>query len=507
MGVKNIIKKDNYKDSVFLMSISGEIEKHKGVNSVSLMMGTQANKEILAASNLLTDEGEAANENDLIIALDISSDDLLNDTLDFIEKKFNTTIEPDEDSSSVSPTSISNAVSINKNVNLALISVPGQYAAREAMISLDHGLHVMLFSDNVSLEDEIRLKKKAFEKDLLLMGPDCGTAIINGIPLGFANAVPSGDIGIVAASGTGMQEVSVTIAKYGSGITQAFGTGGRDLKKEVGALTMLQGLTYLIGDEDTRVIVLISKPPHPTVAEKVLKLAKNTSKPVVVCFLGSQGYQSSDNIIFTANLERAGIAASYLSQKKPLEYTEFTVSDIDILIDKASANIKPEQKYLRGLYSGGTLCDEALDILRNSGINSYSNAGNNEEYMIDDPFKSRENCLIDMGEDIFTRGRPHPMIDLNFRNKRIIEETEDTEVAVILFDVVLGYGSNPDPASSMKETLNRIKGSVILVSSVCGTDLDPQNYSKQVHILKECGVIVLPTNAQAARFAAKLIKK
>ncbi|MFC2048728.1 acyl-CoA synthetase FdrA [Elusimicrobiota bacterium] len=506
MGIKkNIIKENSYKDSVFLMQIASELEKMDIVTSASLMMGTPANKEIIKSSALLTEDGENASNNDLIIAIEAIDESSISTIIEIIEEKFSATVDFESDSAFTPPT-IESALKTFKEANFALISVAGTYAAREARIALDNGLHVMIFSDNVTLENEIKLKQIAYEKDLLLMGPDCGTAIVNGVPLGFANRIPDGDIGIVAASGTGLQEVSVTIAKSGGGITQAFGTGGRDLSRDVGGLTMLKALDYLISADTTRIIVLISKPPHPEVAAKIIQQSKSTSKPVVICFLGSAAKEPEDNIIYGSTLEATGIIAARLSKDLPPDVTEFSVENFDQMIKDAKKRIAESRRYIRGLYSGGTLCDESLDILKDSLITTYSNAGKDDEHRLDDLNKSIEHTLIDMGEDEFTRGRPHPMIDLSLRNKRILQEAADPEVGVILFDLVLGYGSHPNPAGDMNDTLAKIPDDIILVASVCGTEMDPQKYSKQVEILEKNNVIVLPTNAQAARFTAALVK-
>jgi FdrA protein len=184
--------------------------------------------------------------------------------------------------------SLEMAVEQQAALNLALISVLGDYAAAEAIKALRPGLSVMLFSDNVSLAHEREIKTLAREKNLLVMGPDCGTAIINGMPLGFANVVRRGAIGVVAASGTGLQEVTCCIDQLGAGISQALGTGGHDLHESIGGISMLYGLDALSADPDTRVIVLISKPPAPAVAEKILARARAAGKPVVVNFLGAR---------------------------------------------------------------------------------------------------------------------------------------------------------------------------------------------------------------------------
>ncbi len=506
MGTKkNIVKKNNYKDSVFLMEIAGKLEKKDGITSVSLMMGTPANKEILRESNLLTVDGKAAGENDLIIAIEADTEKIITGTLKDIENFFNT--DKDTQKKDVLPPTQEAALKKMKDASLALISVPGKYAGRETKKALDNGLNVMIFSDNVPLKEEIALKKYADKKDLLLMGPDCGTAIIDGVPLGFANKIPGGNIGIVAASGSGLQEVTVAIAKQGAGITQAIGTGGRDLSNEVGGISMLKGLEILKNDSDTEVILLLSKPTHPQIADKILREARKIDKPFVVCFLGSSEYESRNNINFTSTIEGAGIAAAQLASGKEINIPKYTIDNVDQILKKSADKIGQGQKYIRGLFAGGTLCDEAIDILNETGINVYSNAGVSKEFKLKDSFTSVKNTLVDMGEDEFTQGRPHPMIDLNLRNKRMLRESKDDRVAVILFDLVLGYGANPNPAGDMAETLQKISGKKVMVASVCGTAQDPQNFSKQVRILKQNGVIVLPTNAQATKFTARIINE
>src|SRR5690606_14776291 len=125
---------------------------------------------------------------------------------------------------------------------------PGVYAAFEAFRALENNLNVMMFSDNVTVEDEIKLKDLAVKKDLLMMGPDCGTAIINGVGLCFANKIKRGPIGLVAASGTGLQEVTVLIDQFGGGISQAIGVGGRDLSKDVMGRMTLHAINALNAD-------------------------------------------------------------------------------------------------------------------------------------------------------------------------------------------------------------------------------------------------------------------
>jgi len=383
--------------------------------------------------------------------------------------------------------------------NLALISVPGEYAAAEALKALRLGLNVMLFSDNVSLADEISLKKYGRERKLLVMGPDCGTAIVDGIPLGFANAVRRGAIGVIGASGTGTQQVTSLVHRRGSGISQAIGTGGRDLHREVGGSTMLQALERLARDRDTRVIVLVSKPPAPAVAKAVLDAARRAGKPVVVNFVGSREKVSGPNLFSAGTLEEAALAAVALSKGRKPGRAALTAPK------RPAMKFKARQRYIRGLYSGGTFCYEACALLGDA----WSNAPVDASRKMKDVWKSREHTIVDLGEDVFTRGRPHPMIDHRLRNERLLAEAADPEVAVILFDVVLGYGAHPDPAAEMIPALaaaRKKNRSVAFVASVCGTDEDPQGLERQESALRAAGVLLAESNARAVMLASALIK-
>jgi FdrA protein len=343
--------------------------------------------------------------------------------------------------------------------NLALISVPGDFAALEARTALERGLHALVFSDNVPLEDELALKRLASDRGLLLMGPDCGTALIAGTPLAFANAVPRGDIGIVSASGTGLQEVSCLVARLGAGISHGIGVGGRDLDERIGGLSTLAAIDALERDPGTKTIVLISKPPAPRVAEQVLARLSQSRKRSVVCFLG---------------LDRPGFAptlceAAELATGRKLEEEKFELKR------KITGRVQ-------GLYCGGTLCSEAELIFRRRGLDGHR--------------------FIDLGDDRYTRGRPHPMIEPEIRNDHLAAALADPGVGVILLDLVLGYGSHPDPAGVLaREDLS----AKAVVASVTGTENDPQVRSRQVARLCEAGVLVAPSNAHAAEWAAAMV--
>jgi FdrA protein len=479
------VRKGAYFDSVTLMRVGKEITGMPGVIDAAVVMATASNKAILNASGLLSVQFKDAGDTDLVIAVKAESEAAAKTALAAVDGLLKRPAATES-----RPVNLSGALQILPDANLALISIAGRYAGDEAMRALEAGMHVMLFSDNVPLEKEIALKRFAAKRGLLVMGPDCGTAIINGVPLAFANVVNRGNIGIAAAAGTGLQEVSCIISNAGAGISQAIGTGGRDVKKEVGGIMFIEALKALAKDEQTKVILLVSKPPHPAVLKRITKSIKTIRKPVVTMFIGAS----------PTTLEEAALTAVALSRgKKPPE-----VAAPDTKIAKREAGKrKKRQKYVRGLFSGGTFCAEA-QILLGNGV--YSNAPTGKSRQLKDSLKSQKNTLIDLGEDEFTVGRPHPMIDYSLRNKRILQEAEDPETAVILLDVVLGYGSNPDPAAELTGVIREACRRVSVVCSITGTDKDPQNRSRVKTALRKAGAIVMPSNAAACKLAGSIIQ-
>jgi succinyl-CoA synthetase alpha subunit len=373
------------------------------------------------------------------------------------------------------------------------------------------GLNVMLFSDNVSIEDEVELKAYARRRKLFLMGPDCGTAIIDGVPLGFANRVREGEVGCIAASGTGLQQVTVLVDRMGLGISQAIGTGSRDLNAKVGGITTLQSLKALAADRRTRVIVLISKPPSPAVAKTVLAAASRIGKPVVVNFIGANPASIvGANLYPVRTLEDAARAAVALARGllPPKRAPRPRMSGLPRLPRLAAG-----QRYVRGLYSGGTFCYEAALLLGETLGKVWSNTPLRPEDELEDPWKRKStgHTVIDLGDDAFTRGRPHPMIDHRLRNERIAREARDPEVAVILLDVVLGYGSHPDPAAEMVPAILAARAAaakrgrrIVFAGFVCGTGRDPQDLNGQEAALRKAGVILAASNAEAVRMAAAI---
>lgn len=518
MVVKSLVRKNEYRDSIFLMRISKQLEELDGVQKASAIMATDANKELLRDAGMLTDEIKGASSNDLVIVIDAVSSERASEAISNTEEILTEEARGRVEEAEVIYKTLDSAIDAELDSNLVLISVPGEFAAREAERALKAGKHVMIFSDGVSVEDEVRLKRLGKEKGLLVMGPDCGTAIINGIGLGFANVVKRGPIGVVAASGTGAQEVTSLISA-GPGISHAIGTGGRDLHDEVGGITMLMGLQSLAEDSETKTIVLISKPPSPEVAKRILKAASEVGKPTVVNFLGGDPkIIEKINLTPADTLEDAAAKAIALQRGEKPKRVTFSAdfNEVKNTAKKEYERIGPDQRYIRGIYSGGTFCSEAMLIVRDLVGDVNSNVPLKPELKLKDSNKSKGHTFVDMGDDEFTAeiGKPHPMIYHDLRQKRILDEASDPETAVILLDVVLGYGAHEDPAGALAPTLREAKkiaergGRYLpVVASVCGTPQDPQNLTAQEKKLKGAGVVVMPSNAQAARMAALIATK
>jgi succinyl-CoA synthetase alpha subunit len=510
------VKPSEYHDSITLMQAAAALLEMPGVADAAVIMGTGANHEIVAAAGMLTDAVRATRPDDLVIIVVATDEVAGHAALAKAEEVLSRRAEREEQAS-FRAKSLASAVAAHPDANLAVVSVAGRYAAAEARAALEQGLHVLLFSDNVPLEDEIALKKLAVSKNLLCMGPDAGTAIINGVALGFANAVPRGKVGLVSAAGTGLQGVTTGIARRGAGVSQAIGTGGRDLSEPVGGMTMLQGLRMLQEDPETEIIVLISKPPAQTIAQRVLAAIDRT-KPTVVCFLGADpGAIERAGALPATTLTQAAVIAAALAKGNPpdatychklVELEEDTTQLITLALAER-AKLAPGQAGLRGLYAGGTFCYEAQLLLKNLPEPVYSNAPLNKEtgFLAETGLRPLH-TVIDLGEDEFTQGRLHPMIDPSLRNRRIVQEARDPSAAVILLDFVLGYGAHVDPAGASLDALREARADaraagrhIIIIASVCGTEQDPQRLSEQEAKLRAAGVLVLPDNASAARLA------
>ncbi|HKU85739.1 MAG TPA: acyl-CoA synthetase FdrA [Casimicrobiaceae bacterium] len=497
-----------YKDSVALMQVGAALRKRPGIVEASCVMATPANLEQLANAKLSVDA--KVNPSDLLIVVRGEAQ-ACDEALDAAQSLLQS--EPtgggESEAFSIPLTSIAAAVEQTGDADLALISVPGDYAAAEAMKALSLGLHVMLFSDNVDVDQEFAVKKHAEARGLLVMGPDCGTAIINGIPLGFANVVRRGSIGLVAASGTGLQEVTCRIHNLGAGVSQAIGTGGRDLRDEIGGLTMLAGLRALAGDDQTRVIVLISKPPSPKVAARILALAAASGRPTVVHFLGAEpGTVHGAGLHAAQSLADAADIAVALAKGGKQNILGTTLAKDSNGAEHALDGLASTQSTVRGLFTGGTFCYEAQLAFLSRGLPCRSNAPVHGALPLEQA--GGGHVFIDMGDDEYTRGRPHPMIDPSLRNAAIREAADDPALAVLLFDLVLGYGSHPSPADELADALRdaqrtaaRHGRKLATIGHVCGTDSDPQDRAGQIETLASTGAIIAGSNIEAASIAAQ----
>lgn len=488
-AIRNEIRSGAYCDSAVLMQLQRGLLGLPGVLDSGAVMGTPANLDLLEQSGLLTDDAKKAGANDLLIVVKAENDGAAAEALGLVDSLL--ARRRSAVAQEFRPKSLETAVQQLPDAKWVLVSVPGRFAAGVAREALNLGKHVFLYSDNVSLEDEIALKKMAQEKGLLVMGPDCGTAIINGVGLGFANRVRRGPIGVVGASGTGTQAVTARIHELGSGVSHAIGTGGRDLKLEVGAITMHQGLDTLAHDPDTKVIVLISKPPAASVATKLLSAAQASGKPVIVDFIGyPPPARKLGNLHFAAGLSEAA---------------ELAVKQLSVIGYQLLEAGSPITGYLRGVFSGGTLAYEAMLGLQAVLSPLYSNTPITNNQLLPDPLKSQAHTIVDLGDEVFMVGRLHPMIDNDLRLRRLKQEAADPEVGLILLDVVLGEGAHPDPASELAPAIAEVKAMrpLEVVAMVIGTDSDPQNLESQVERLKAAGAIVFCTATEAIEYAAR----
>lgn len=508
-----VIRKNEYHDSVFLMRVAKRLSQQKGILQAAALMGTEKNKVLLEEIEVRGPEITEATPSDLIVAVKADNQEALTSVLEDIDRWL--TIDVGS-ASRLDIRTLDEAVAMERHSNLAVVSVPGSYAAREARKALEHGLNVFLFSDNVPVESEISLKEYARERGLIVMGPDCGTAIIGGIGIGFANAVRRGHIGVIGASGTGIQEFTSLVHRAGSGISQAIGIGSRDLSDAVGGISFLTALDALDSDSQTEVITILSKPPGKTTLSNLLPRILKCHKPMVFCFLGlGQESLPADLRHGTARtLDDAAATAIQRVTGHALPGFDAKSSDLQKLVKQEQVNRNPEQRYLRGIFAGGTFCFQAQQILQDGGIVVHSNTPLHGNLKLADPMRSEEHTLVDMGADDFTIGKPHPMIDPRLRFDRILAEGQDPHVAILLLDFVLGFNASPDPAGDLVPAIQEAKGkakrrggSLSVVASICGTEGDPQNFPRQVKVLEEAGVAVFPSSAQAAQFCALLVSR
>ena len=499
--LKTIVKKGSYHDSVVLMLLTNQISSIEGVKKVSIMMATPANKDIYRQSGLSTSELEEASANDMVGVADVDDDGLLDVIMEEVEAFFKKQSTSESDKKGAEAVrSWDKALGKLADANLAVISIPGAYAALEADRALDEGMNVFMFSDNVTLEDEIKLKKKAHEKGLAVMGPDCGTGIIQGVPIAFTNHVAPGPIGIIGASGTGIQELTTIIDRLGEGVKNAIGTGGRDLSTEVGGITMMDMIEAMEKDDTVKVLIIISKPPAKAVRDRISDRLSNFKKPVVTLFLGEKPEYHEENFYHAYTLDEAARLAVGLVRGQD-------IAEGSVEADSSSFFAAEEKKTIKAYYSGGTLAGEAAMLIKDA-LNLKVPPQKAEGFML----KTDGHIVVDLGDDVYTQGKPHPMIDPAKRIECMQEAIDDESTGVILLDIMLGYGSHEDMAGALLPAIIRLRDKareegrkLFFVATVCGTRRDFQGYDKAVETLKEAGVIVCENNKLAVHTAIRAI--
>jgi FdrA protein len=512
VAVLNVVKRNLFRDSIQLMRLTEEVKKLEGVDDAVVSMGTDTNRRLLQDLGLFSKVTAAAGDGDLIIAVRVRQGFDGADVMQHVEKLV---MAPPVASGGQRTTvlhSVSSAVERLGGANLAIVSVPGTQAFEPTMELLMNGINVHLFSDHVPQDQELKLKEFARSKGLLVMGPGAGTSIINGIGLGFANSVRKGDIGIVASAGTGIQEASIMLDRIGLGVSAALGVGGTDVSEKVGGLMMKECLDVLEKDERTKTLMIIAKTPKERVIREVMShVEKKTTKPVVACFLGLDPPSSKPGrITYAKTLHSAVHRAARASGREAEDAFEGRISlrfeDISKAAKATASGLGNKRKFVRGLYSGGTLAHETLLIFRELMGETYSNTPLSDQFLLSNPNKSTSNSVVDLGDEFFTAGRAHPMIDPTLRRLRIAQEAKDPGVAAITLDVVLGYGSSSDPGGALvKEIEGATRSGLAVMAHVCGTESDPQSLGEQSHKLISAGSTLFASNALLSAEAALVV--
>ncbi len=507
-----VIRKHEYYDSVFLMSVNKRLSDTPGIEESAVLMGTEANKRLLDQIGISSPGIDSAQPNDLIVAVIGETNETVADALENLDHvlKMMTVGGPVS-----SVRTLKAALERKPAANLAVFSVPGEYAADEARRALHSGLNVFIFSSNIPREQELELKLLGRSLGLLVMGPDCGTSILHGTGIGFANRVRRGTIGAVGPSGTGLQEFTSQVHNAGGGISHAIGTGSKDLSDAIGGLTTLAALQLLEDDAGTEVIAIVAKPPGKETLQALLNRGRTLMKPLIGCFLGIEQASifQAGPIQWGRTIDDAAAQALRAAGVETKALAEVSDSEPKEQLDSIRSGWKRGARYLRGVFAGGTFCYQTQQILFDAGIAVYSNGPIDDAYQLSDPALSQEHTVVDMGDEHFTLGKPHPMIDSTERARRILVEAADPGVAILLLDFILGYNAANDPVGDLLDTIQEAQavrraagGDLTIVASVCGTPEDPQDLGLQVKMLSEIGVLVFNSNARATKFCVQLLK-
>jgi FdrA protein len=506
-----IVRKNQYYDSVFLMGVNKRLSQVRGVRQTAVLMGSEKNKQLLTDIGIHDDRIEAAQPNDLIVAVIADTQQLVETALGSLDQAL---LTPEEGALVSHLHTLDDGLAEKPYANLAVLTIPGEYVYREARKALEAGLNLFIFSSNVPIDEELKLKQFAKEQRLLVMGPDCGTSILGGIGIGFTNVVRKGSIGVIGPSGTGLQEFTCQVHNSGYGISHAIGTGSHDLSDEIGGITALMALDALEADATTEVIAIIAKPAGKDTFNRLTARFKSCSKPVVGCFLGMPRDEiNTGKIIWTRTIDHAVLAAiQAISNEAPLSVIQLSDQERE-LATRICSKLSSNQQFLRGLFAGGTFCYQSQQILIEAGLEVHSNTPLNPQWRLAHPDRSVGHTLIDMGDDIYTLGKPHPMIDGSTRKQRILSESRDPSVAILLLDFILGYNASMDPVGDVldaileaKQAMHQQAGELPIVASICGTNEDPQDLNLQTRLLREADVIVFQSNLKATLFCLELLR-
>ena len=487
------LRPGSYRDSVSLLQASEAVAATPGVSAAIVAMATPLNVDLYERLGFDLAELAESTPNDLLVAIRAEDDAAISNAVAVLDAFLTAKSprQPDSFGAPVAPRTVASA--LRRDGSLVLVSLPGAHAFVEAMDAVRSGVSVMLFSDNVPVSQEILLKDEAARHDVLVMGPDCGTAVVGGLGLGFANALRPGPVGMVAASGTGAQQVTCLLDAAGVGVTAVLGVGGRDLSSAVGGRSTLAAMDALDKHAGTELVVILSKPPDAEVAERVRAAAARMDTPSLVAFVG-RGQR--DLTAVTADV----LAALGIESAAPTEWP-------------APYARSPRPGSLRGLFSGGTLCDEAMAIAAERLGPIASNTPLEKEWLLDADLRSPGHLMIDFGDDQLTQGRAHPMIDNSLRVERIADEAADPSCAVLMLDVVLGYGSHANPASVLAPAVERARAraaadgrDLAVVVSLVGSQSDPQDRDATAQALVAAGASVHLSNSAATRAAVDLIE-
>ena len=499
---KVIVEKKRYVDSVSLMSIPDRVKTLKGITNVEPMMATAANQALLAMLGYTLPEDVTAN--DLVIAVTAETPEQCDAALEMVKN----IIDRKDVADYTHYNSLDEIDMAADHYDLCQISLPGEYAAAEAKKALHMGMDLFIFSDNVSIEEELELKQLGSSLGRLVMGPDAGVAVLNGVALAAGSILKDGPIGIVAASGSGAQEVGCIIEKCGYGVSNLIGTGGRDLYPQIGGITMLEGIRRMEADPKTQVIVLVSKLADLGVMDKILTVADNCVKPVVVVFLGSnEALFANHKVHATFSLEECALKAVELVGGNVQDFA-MTDPQIATLAKESVSRLSEEKKFFRGLYCGGTFTEEALQYFsaHNQEVTLYSNLSNRYSVKLADSEVSQGHAILDLGAEDFTAKAPHPVFDPSLRLARLRKELADPQVGVVLLDFITGPGVAPDPITAFAQECAK-HPEIVFISTICGSYEDPQNVVEKEQLLKDAGVIVVKSNYQSAKLASAMMNE